>query len=388
MTDVTFMAVGDVMLGRKVADVIQAHGPDFPFEHIRHKLSQADIAFGVFDAPVSKDATPNPAKPKGFPLLKCRAQDVDGLKNVPFQVMHIGTNHLLDYGQESLQSTMEAMDERGIAYIGAGQNLGKSRQPRIIERQGIRFGFLGYCMSYPADKDLGGCAPLKPEFIFEDLAALKDQVDIVIVSFHHGIEYSYYPYPEFRSLVHQVIERGAHLVLGHHTHVLQSTEHYKHGFVIYSLGNCVFDKDDKDPNEPGKSQLRTKLEQEGFVCPAKGEKFYQSIILEVIFDKRGIKDVRLHPIRINDQFQPVLAEGQEKEAIHAFLKKISDNLNQPLPQWKELSLLNAEENVQTFLQNNLGQLLKKFYRIRWRHIEQAWFFMMTKLKAKRGWGTK
>jgi poly-gamma-glutamate capsule biosynthesis protein CapA/YwtB (metallophosphatase superfamily) len=37
-----------------------------------------------------------------------------------------------------------------------------------------------------------------------------------------------------------LIDAGADAIIGHHPHVLQGIERYKHGVVAYSLGNLIF----------------------------------------------------------------------------------------------------------------------------------------------------
>lgn len=84
-------------------------------------------------------------------------------------------------------------------------------------------------------------APAELDSIVEDIAKLRDKVDVVIVTVHWGKEYVNEPTAEQRLLAHAAVDAGAHLVLGHHPHVLQGIEFYKDGVIAYSLGNFVFD---------------------------------------------------------------------------------------------------------------------------------------------------
>ncbi|MCD4781948.1 MAG: CapA family protein [Candidatus Omnitrophica bacterium] len=367
------------MLGRTIADRIKQHGSDYPFDHVRQTLQEADVLFGVLDAPVVTRAEPNPNKPKDFPFIKCEAGAVDGLKRIPFDVVHIGTNHILDFGEGGLLDTQAALQERQLKYIGAGRNLAQARQAQVIESRGKSIGFLGYCLSYPAEQDKAGCAPMRVRVILDDIKNLRGKVDWLVVSIHHGIEYCHYPYPEYRHLVHQAIDQGADIVLGHHPHVLQGFEHYHEGVVVYSLGNFVFDQDDKPEGGRDISSIRRFLEKEQAIALPGGERFYQSIILKLTLENKEIK-LDFLPIKINTEGQPTLAAGKDKEEIQRFFTKISHGLDDPKTSFAQpLSELYAQENVQILFKYNLKYLFQKCYRIRWRHIRQVLLYLNAKL---------
>ena len=169
------------MLGREVDNKIREKGDDFLFFHIKDVLENADVRFGVLDAPVALHNEPNPEKPSDCPLIKSRQEALNSLERAPIDIVHIGTNHILDFGSEGLTETRQGLHQRGIKHIGAGKDIHESRQPVFIEAQGVRLGFLGYCLSYPADTDRAGCAPLKLNVIKEDIEKIRDQVDHVIV---------------------------------------------------------------------------------------------------------------------------------------------------------------------------------------------------------------
>ncbi|HQO27449.1 MAG TPA: CapA family protein [Candidatus Pacearchaeota archaeon] len=59
---------------------------------------------------------------------------------------------------------------------------------------------------------------------------------------HSGNECQYKPTQTQIDFVHSVIDAGADLVIGHHPHIIQPIEKYKHGYIFYSLGNFVFDQ--------------------------------------------------------------------------------------------------------------------------------------------------
>lgn len=371
MSELKLVAVGDMMLGRGVGDNIAKHGASFPFSNVRSMLSEGDVLFGVFDAPVSIKGAPNPDKPKGFPLLSCAPGSVSGLKEAGFDVVHAGTNHILDFGEEGLIATIDSLERAGIEHIGAGRDLREARKPVVIERNGIRIGFLGYCLSYPADTNKAGCAPLKINLILDDLKSLRGKVDHVIVSLHHGIEYSLYPYPEYIDLTHKIVDAGARAVLGHHPHTIQGCERYKNGLIMYSLGNFIFDNDEKPNDRSGASRIRIDLEREGIIAESDTNKFYEGMILSVSLTKDGIKEVEYTPVVINDDFQPTIADGNRKKVILSYFHAISSALgNRRLPFFKDLSRLYAEEDVGSLFRKNISEIFTRLHKIRPRHLRQ------------------
>jgi poly-gamma-glutamate synthesis protein (capsule biosynthesis protein) len=194
--------------------------------------------------------------------------------------------------------TMEILTENNIAGVGAGSNLEAARQPVILEVQGIRIGFVSYTemwfvharepISWQATSDEPGVVPALPEYIWEDISALRDEADIVIASFHWGKEYASQPAAEQKALARLAVDAGADLVLGHHPHVLQGIEFYKHGVIAYSLGNFVFDQ-----RLPGTQE---------------------SMVLEATLSKQGVLDINLHPASIQNM-RPVILEGRSKNYL-------------------------------------------------------------------------
>jgi poly-gamma-glutamate synthesis protein (capsule biosynthesis protein) len=62
----------------------------------------------------------------------------------------------------------------------------------------------------------------------------------VVVSVHWGAEQIVLPKPGDVDMAHAIIDAGADLLIGHHTHCVQPWEIYKEKFIFYGLGNCIF----------------------------------------------------------------------------------------------------------------------------------------------------
>lgn len=157
-------------------------------------------------------------------------------------IVNLANNHIVDYGLIGMKDTFHYLDSIGVKYVGAGLDLASARKPQVIEIQGIKLGFLGYSFAFAAGKNSYGTAPIDTKIIKEDLENLKKNLkaDFIFVNFHWGNEGKNFANPEQRRIARFAIDNGADVVIGHHPHVLQGMEHYKSGFIAYSLGNFIF----------------------------------------------------------------------------------------------------------------------------------------------------
>ena len=241
---ISLVAVGDVMLDRDVKKEALKRGWEYPFVETAPFLRSADIAFANLESPIGD-------KGRFINMFQAPPEAVEGLAFAGFDVVSLANNHALDYHIDGMLETMRLLREYGIAYIGAGRDIQEARSPLIMEVKGVKVGFLSYTeiwfvharepISWRATATEPGVAPAELDSIVEDIAKLRDKVDVVIVTVHWGKEYVNEPTAEQRLLAHAAVDAGAHLVLGHHPHVLQGIEFYKDGVIAYSLGNFVFD---------------------------------------------------------------------------------------------------------------------------------------------------
>ncbi len=302
---VSLVAVGDIMLARKVERLIQNHGTDYPFARIEHKLQEADIAFGNLESPLSERGTPLPGKGICF---RARPEMSARLKQAGFDVLSVANNHALDYDTDAFLDTLDLLRSNDIQPVGGGRNIDEARQPIIIEKNGLRVGFLAYTIfadvyydyryrrTFRATETISGVAPLEQELILEDLAALRPQVDVVIVSLHWGTEYSRYPDPGQQELGRALIDAGADLIIGHHPHITQGFERYGNGLIAYSLGNFIFDQN---------QHLFTR----------------QGLILDLQLTADGLSDLRVWPVFIQES-QPYIMEGEQ---AREFLQTVQES---------------------------------------------------------------
>lgn len=283
---VTLLAVGDIMLDRGVEYMIDKYGSGdfrFPFFKSADGLDRADILFGNLETVISNKGN----KVGSIYSFRSDLNAINGLKYAGFDILSLANNHMFDYQAIALEDTMIRLKQAGIEYVGAGFNAEEAFGLKIIEKKGVKVGFLAYTNMgssfWRARKNHGTGMAWINQDSFPDLAnniaQAKTQVDILVVSFHGGTEYSHIPNSFQKLFAKTCILAGADLILGHHPHVIQPLQKYKNGWVVYSLGNFVFDQ--------------------GFSVDT-----MQGLLLEVIIKNKKITQVITRGIKMNNLFQP------------------------------------------------------------------------------------
>lgn len=310
------------MLGRYIAKVMLARGSDYPFREISSVLQGGDIVFGNLEAIISThDLPPSfPEKPYNFHASGNAAQT---LKKAGFHVLSLANNHAMDYGLAAVSETKKLLAENGIATFGTGSTISDARRPAIVTRKGIRFGFLGYSVAHApsayAKKNKAGVAPIRMKEIQKDIASLRKQVDVLIVSLHWGTEYETMPSEKQRKEAHQIIDWGADLIIGHHPHVMQGIETYKGKLIAYSLGNFIFDQ--------------------------KGKGTDRSFMLACRFTQKSLYSAEIIPLDRFKTYFPRCAAGKVKRDMLEELKRASLPLDPKAPKLLGAGFISVTEKV-------------------------------------------
>ena len=256
---VTIAAGGDVNTGHKP--------PESAFTHVLEELRSADIRFAQVERLYSERGQYQMNSLASHMEVRQPAAMAAAFSSVPFDVLSIASNHTGDYGPEAVEDTYDVFRKLGIPTIGAGHNIAQAREAAVIEKNGLRVAFIGYCSillpQYWATETRAGCAPMRAHtfyepyeyqpgsparivtvpheddlrLLLEDVRKAKQSADIVVVSMHWGLHYIHYPLDYQTAVAHAAIDAGASLILGHHPHQQQATEVHKGAVIFYSLGN-------------------------------------------------------------------------------------------------------------------------------------------------------
>jgi len=157
----------------------------------------------------------------------------------------LANNHIMDYGVDGFADTLTEMDKSGIRYFGAGTLEQNCRNPLMLHIGANRVALLGYVCptTHPifATKESPGVMLLSLEQISADvLACRQNGASRVIVHLHWGMEEVHMPRLQDINIAHRIAEMGADLIIGHHSHCIQSCEYYSGKPIFYGIGNCIF----------------------------------------------------------------------------------------------------------------------------------------------------
>ncbi|WP_100401190.1 CapA family protein [Bacillus sp. FJAT-44742] len=241
--------VGDLMLGRHVEEVADQHGFEYIFKYVKPIFEQSDLTTGNYEHPVlSADEEEYDAADKVIHLYS-QPEAVQAIEDAHFDVVSLANNHMMDYKEEGLVTTLETFGQSTVDVVGAGLDLDEAIVPYVEEINGLTVGVVGFNDVHYSDletvsEDDSGVLTTDPDHIALTMRNLYDQYDpdLVIAHFHAGTEYDSAPTSRQKELIRFIADMGADIVVGHHPHVLQSVDTYNDSFIMYSTGNFIFDQ--------------------------------------------------------------------------------------------------------------------------------------------------
>src|SRR4051794_13714366 len=240
--DVTLDAVGDINMGDGVADVMARYGFRFPWGGVARGLRAVDLAFGNLECAVSARGRKGPNKQYNFRGRPAALREV--ARYAGMDVLNLANNHSGDFGRTALLDTIRWVRHFGIRPVGAGRTLGTARRPRVVTRLGLRVAFVGFSDINPPGFGAGPGRPgtvfATPARVLNDVRRAARRSDVVIVTFHWGVERMGHPTGRQRALARAALAGGARAVIGAHPHVLQPVVRARRGVIAYSLGNFVW----------------------------------------------------------------------------------------------------------------------------------------------------
>ena len=236
---------GVTALVRATADQMERHGVLYPGEEIRSVLRSADITHISNEVPFMAGCpTPDPWTES---MRFCSDPSyIALLEDVGTDVVELTGNHQMDFGPHPFLNTLDMYDQRGWRYFGGGRNLQESLQPTLVEDHGNKLAFIGCNYNGPPDDfatdDSPGSAPCDFDRLDTDVASLRAQGYLPIMTFQYNEYYQSFPTNEERNDFLELASAGAVIVSGSQAHMPASMEFSGKSFVHYGLGNLFFDQ--------------------------------------------------------------------------------------------------------------------------------------------------
>ncbi len=221
---ITWAFVGDVMLGRGVAQALDGDWEN-AWSGVQPWLAGADWGMANLESPLVTLATERPAESSEDQApydLRAPTEAVAALRAAGFDVVSLANNHALDASEAGLAQTIAVLDGVGIVGLEARQT----------------FEFPGGRLLALDDS----VAPLDLPSAVRQIERAAEEGGAVLISIHWGGEYQAAPGPRQRMVARTLVAAGADLIIGHGPHVLQPVEWVDGALVAYSLGNFLFDQ--------------------------------------------------------------------------------------------------------------------------------------------------
>ena len=288
----TLGVVGDCTLGTdetfdydtSLNAYYENYGADYFLQNVKDIFSTDDLTIANFEGTLT-DSDEREDKTFAF---KAPASYASILTGGSVEAVNTANNHSHDYGEQSFDDTLAALDDAGIVHFGYDETA-------VMDVKGIKVGLVGIYELYDHLE--------REQQLKDNIAKVKaDGAQLIVVIFHWGNETETVPDSNQTTLGRIAIDEGADLVCGHHPHVLQGIETYKGRNIVYSLGNFCFG------GNSSPSDMDTMIYQQTFTIDADGVKRDNVTNIIPCFISSAAYDGY-------NNYQPTPAEGDEATRI-------------------------------------------------------------------------
>lgn len=288
----TLSVVGDCTLGTdetfdydtSLNAYYENYGADYFLQNVKDIFSADDLTIANFEGTLT-DSDEREDKTFAF---KAPASYASILTGGSVEAVNTANNHSHDYGDQSFDDTLAALDDAGIVHFGYDETA-------VMDVKGIKVGLVGIYELYDHLE--------REQQLKDNIAKVKaDGAQLIVAIFHWGNETETVPDSNQTTLGRIAIDEGADLVCGHHPHVLQGIETYKGRNIVYSLGNFCFG------GNSSPSDMDTMIYQQTFTIDADGVKKDNVTNIIPCFISSAAYDGY-------NNYQPTPAEGDEATRI-------------------------------------------------------------------------
>jgi poly-gamma-glutamate synthesis protein (capsule biosynthesis protein) len=275
---VSMLIIGDI-------DIQLRADPTTALAHLGATLKKADLVYANLEGMLVKPEGPTVDIPDKRGWRHPGPEGVLALK--AWNVGVVGVANNVAYDRRNIVETLQVLDANGIMHTGAGANIAEAHRPAIVERKGVKIGFLQYTARWYQERDQIATAtepgvakissrdgididPADVDGVRDDIRRLRPQVDILVVSHHNrdgatatqfgappearpaGARRDNHVSEEYQKrFAHLAHDAGADFVFGHGTHTVQGVELYKGKPILYAIGHSAFDQPGYENSKDG-----------------------------------------------------------------------------------------------------------------------------------------
>ena len=236
----SIIAVGDVLIHESVyKDALNSDGTyDFHkmFIDVEDIIKKYDLKYCNQESTIGGSVLGI----SGYPSFNSPDEIGDEIVNLGFNLISLANNHALDKGEDAIKYSNSYWKTKNVITAGTYNSIEERDKVNVYEKNGIKYAFLAYTTI--------SNAKVNNEYILnmysadrakKDIEKVKDQVDVIIVSMHWGIEDYNTPTESQRQIAEYLSSLGVNMIIGAHPHVVQPVEYIGDTLVIYSLGNFI-----------------------------------------------------------------------------------------------------------------------------------------------------
>lgn len=235
------VVAGDFVPANRLKSLVLEGKFDTVLGDIKNIISSADFSIVNFESPIVKDGY-KPIKKNG-PNLCCTEKALEAIKWAGFKCITLANNHVFDYGANGLNETIKCCKNKGIGFVGVGDNLKDASKILYKEIDGDTLAVINCCeheFSIATDT-IPGANSLNAIQQFYAIKEAHQHADFVLVIVHGGHEHYQLPSPRMQETYRFFIDAGADAIINHHQHCYSGYELYNEKPIFYGLGNLLFD---------------------------------------------------------------------------------------------------------------------------------------------------
>lgn len=236
----SFLITGDFCPHRRIENKFRKHKYNEVFNDFLKYSQNSDVVITNLECPLTRS---DKLLKKTGPNLKAHPECIKGIKFAGFNIVTLANNHIMDYRKKGLDDTVRILKNNNIDYVGVGSNINEARKGLFKRIKDKTISIINICESEwsIAYKNKAGANPLDPINNYYQIKKAKNKSDFLILIIHGGHENFKYPSPRMIKTYRFFADSGADIIIGHHSHMASGFEIYNNVPIYYSLGNFIFD---------------------------------------------------------------------------------------------------------------------------------------------------
>ena len=242
---IKIVAVGDIMPG----GVLNGTTQEYVSQEVKDILANGDLRVGTLETAIGNEPTYNVEKMnRKADVIYAEDDDLKRLVELDINIVSLANNHFFDLGPDGAEHTIELLDKLGIKHCGGGRNIQEASAPVVVTIKGKSIAFLAFCDWRDettgwcpfASENAPGVNPMYDDYVVAEIKKYRSKYDYIVVVPHWGLEYNYMPSVNVYRTRNKMLEAGADLILGGHTHCVQPIINKNGKSTVFSMGNFLF----------------------------------------------------------------------------------------------------------------------------------------------------